>query len=115
MQRLRIMLSRSNLSVFAFNAVFCVIFYCISEKVIYILRRTKINRTDMLKETVSAVGAAFVFSPFGMPIVAHGVAGLIIGTAGLHLVNGVINDIKGAGDVLQRERVQPQNQEQEEN
>jgi len=67
----------------------------------------------MLKETVSAVGTAFLFSPFGMPIVAHGVAGLIIGTAGLHLVNGVINDIKGAGDVLQRERIQPKDQAQE--
>jgi hypothetical protein len=68
----------------------------------------------MLKETVGAVGAAFVFSPFGMPILVHGVAGLIIGTVGLHLVNGVINDIKCAGDVLQRELIQPQNQKQEE-
>jgi|GEM_PF-1928204 len=93
---------------------FVLYFTSSSEKVIYILRRTKTNRTDMLKETVSAVGAAFVFSPFGMPVIAHGVAGLIIGTAGLHLVNGVINDIKGAGDVLQRERGQQQNQEQDE-
>jgi hypothetical protein len=68
----------------------------------------------MLKETVSTLGAAFAFSPFGMPIVVHGVAGLIIGTAGLHLVNGVINDIKSAGEVLQRERIQPKDQEQEE-
>ncbi|ACF11686.1 conserved hypothetical protein [Chlorobaculum parvum NCIB 8327] len=62
----------------------------------------------MLKETASAVGAAFVFSPIGMPIVAHGLAGLLVGTATLHVVNGVINDVKGAGDTLRRERIQPQ-------
>lgn len=57
----------------------------------------------MLKETVNTIGAAFALSPLGLPIVAHGVAGLIIGTAGLHLVNGVINDIKSAGDTIKRE------------
>ncbi|MBN1928789.1 MAG: hypothetical protein JW764_04550 [Chlorobiaceae bacterium] len=61
----------------------------------------------MLKETASAVGTAFVFSPFGMPIVAHGLAGLLVGTATLHVVNGVINDVKGAGDTLRREKIQP--------
>ncbi|HHE32387.1 MAG TPA: hypothetical protein ENL07_07120 [Chlorobaculum parvum] len=60
----------------------------------------------MLKETASAVGAAFVFSPIGMPIVAHGLAGLLVGTATLHVVNGVINDVKGAGDTLRRESIQ---------
>jgi hypothetical protein len=57
----------------------------------------------MLKETVNTVGAAFALSPLGLPIVAHGVAGLIVGTAGLHLVNGVINDLKGAGDAFRHE------------
>ncbi|NTU53186.1 MAG: hypothetical protein HGA97_05690 [Chlorobiaceae bacterium] len=67
----------------------------------------------MLKETATVAGTAFVFSPFGMPLLVHGVAGLIVGTAGLHLVNGVINDLKGAGDAIRRDRVQPGNQEEE--
>jgi hypothetical protein len=37
MPHLHIMLSKSNLLVLAINAFFYVIFYCISEKVIYIL------------------------------------------------------------------------------
>lgn len=68
----------------------------------------------MLKETTSAVVTAFAFSPLGMPIVAHGFAGLLVGTATLHVVNGVINDVKGAGDALQREQIQPRVREEEE-
>lgn len=68
----------------------------------------------MLKETANAVGAAFMFSPLGMPVLVHGFAGLIVGTAGLHLVNGVINDIKGAGDALQRDRIKPAIREKDE-
>ena len=68
----------------------------------------------MLKETASAVGTAFAFSPLGMPIVAHGLAGLLVGTATLHVVNGVINDVKGAGDALKREQIQPRDQQEEE-
>lgn len=66
----------------------------------------------MLKETAGAVGTAFVFSPFGMPIVAHGLAGLLVGTATLHVVNGVINDVKGAGDAIRRERIQPKDDQE---
>ena len=56
-----------------------------------------------IKQTVNTLGTAFAFSPFGMPLFAHGVAGLIVGTVGLKLVNGVLNDIKGAGDALHQE------------
>jgi hypothetical protein len=66
----------------------------------------------MIKETVGAVGTALMLTPFGMPLVAHSVAGLIVGTVGLNLINGVINDIKGAGDALQRERVQPREEQE---
>ena len=48
----------------------------------------------MIKQTVNALGTAFAFSPFGMPLVVHGVAGLIVGTAmgccGFSTVYGVI-------------------------
>jgi hypothetical protein len=57
----------------------------------------------MIKKTVGAVGTALMLTPFGMPLVAHSVAGLIVGTVGLNLINGVINDVKGAGDALQQE------------
>ncbi|NTW53065.1 MAG: hypothetical protein HGB22_10840 [Chlorobiaceae bacterium] len=50
----------------------------------------------MLKEAAGAVGTAFIFSPIGLPIVAHGLAGLLVGAAGLHVVNLFLNDIKGA-------------------
>ncbi|NTU58345.1 MAG: hypothetical protein HGB00_05425 [Chlorobiaceae bacterium] len=50
----------------------------------------------MLKEAAGAVGTALVFSPIGMPIVVHGFAGLLVGAAGLHVVNLFLNDIKTA-------------------
>lgn len=67
----------------------------------------------MLKETATAVGAALMFSPLGMPVLVHGLAGLLVGTAGMHIVNGVINDVKGAGDALKRDRVQPGTREED--
>jgi hypothetical protein len=50
----------------------------------------------MLKEAACIAGAAFMFSPIGMPFTAHGIAGLIVGTAGLHLANTIVEDIKDA-------------------
>ena len=65
-----------------------------------------------IKQKVNTVGAAFAFSPFGLPLVVHGAAGLLVGTMGLKLVNGVINDLKGAGDTLQQQMGNPDESEQ---
>lgn len=56
----------------------------------------------MIRKTVKTVGTAFVFSPFGMPLLVHGAAGLLVGAVGLNLLNGVINDVKSAGDICKK-------------
>ncbi|HWQ26778.1 MAG TPA: hypothetical protein VN367_08355 [Chlorobaculum sp.] len=58
----------------------------------------------MLKEAAGAVGTALIFSPIGLPIVAHGFAGLIVGAAGLQVVNLFLTDIKGAVDGLTQDK-----------
>jgi hypothetical protein len=68
----------------------------------------------MIRETVKTVGTAFVFSPLGMPLLVHGAAGLLVGTVGLNLLNGVIKDVKSAGDVLQQEMNKPGDRQQDE-
>ena len=50
----------------------------------------------MLKEAAGVAGAALVFSPIGMPIVAHGLAGLLVGNIGLYVVDVFLKDIRGA-------------------
>jgi hypothetical protein len=50
----------------------------------------------MLKEAAGVAGAALVFSPIGMPIVAHGLAGLLVGNLGLYVVDVFLKDIRGA-------------------
>jgi len=67
-----------------------------------------------IKQTVNTAGAAFAFTPFGLPLVVHGAAGLLVGTMGLKLVNGVINDLKGAGDALQQQMGNPEESQQDE-
>jgi hypothetical protein len=52
----------------------------------------------MLKEAASVAGAALLFSPLGMPFAAHGLAGLLVGTAGLYVADTLLKDIKGAMD-----------------
>jgi hypothetical protein len=67
-----------------------------------------------IKQTVNTVGTAFAFSPFGLPLVVHGAAGMLVGTMGLKLVNGVINDLKGAGDALQQQMGKTDESQQDE-
>jgi hypothetical protein len=61
----------------------------------------------MLKETASVAGAAIIFSPLGMPIVAHGLAGLVVGNLGLYLVDVVLKDIKNSLDSAEVEERPP--------
>lgn len=50
----------------------------------------------MLKEAAGVAGAALIFSPIGMPIVAHGLAGLLVGNIGLFVVDVFLKDIGSA-------------------
>ncbi|HWR02048.1 MAG TPA: hypothetical protein VN371_09315 [Chlorobaculum sp.] len=63
----------------------------------------------MLKEAAGVVGTALIFSPIGLPIVAHGFAGLLVGAAGLHVVNLFLNDMKGAVENLNKDDQPPGN------
>jgi hypothetical protein len=65
----------------------------------------------MLKETAGAVGTAFIFSPIGIPIVVHGIAGLLVGAAGLNVFNLFLKDINGAVDGLKQDN-QPSGNDQ---
>ena len=47
----------------------------------------------MLKEATGVAGGALLFSPLGMPFVLHGVAGAIVGGAGVFVVDSVLKQI----------------------
>lgn len=63
----------------------------------------------MLKEAAGVVGTAFILSPIGLPIVAHGFAGLLVGAAGLQIVNLFLKDINGAVQNLKQDEQPPGN------
>jgi hypothetical protein len=50
----------------------------------------------MLKEAAGVAGAAIIFSPLGFPIIAHGLAGMIVGNAGLFVVDAFLKEIRVA-------------------
>ncbi|TCD47124.1 hypothetical protein [Chlorobium sp. N1] len=50
----------------------------------------------MLKEVAGAAGGALLFSPLGMPFVLHGVAGLLVGGAGLYVADSMLKQIMDA-------------------
>jgi isoaspartyl peptidase/L-asparaginase-like protein (Ntn-hydrolase superfamily) len=50
----------------------------------------------MLKEATGAVGGALLFSPLGMPFILHGVAGLLVGGAGLYAADSMLKQIMDA-------------------
>ncbi len=47
----------------------------------------------MLKEAVGVAGGALLFSPLGVPILLHGVSGIVIGGAGLFVVDAVLKQV----------------------
>lgn len=49
----------------------------------------------MLKEAGGLVGGALIFSPIGMPILLHGVAGAVVGGAGLFVADAVLKQMAG--------------------
>ncbi len=55
----------------------------------------------MLKDAAGVAGAALIFSPVGMPLVVHGIAGLIVGNVSLFLVESFLREIGAAVDQLE--------------
>ncbi len=50
----------------------------------------------MLKEAGGLAGGALIFSPLGMPILLHGVAGVLVGGAGLFVADAVLKQVVGS-------------------
>jgi len=55
----------------------------------------------MLKEA-AGVGGALLLTPLGVPIALHGIAGIIVGGAGLFVVDAVL---KQAEDIMQNPKI----------
>ncbi|NTW62819.1 MAG: hypothetical protein HGA46_01750 [Chlorobiaceae bacterium] len=47
----------------------------------------------MIKETAAIAGGAVLFSPLSVPVMLHGVAGLLVGGAGLFIVDSVVKQL----------------------
>ena len=54
----------------------------------------------MLKEAGGLAGGALMFSPLGMPFLLHGVAGLVVGGAGLFVVDAVLKQVANTANTL---------------
>jgi hypothetical protein len=52
----------------------------------------------MLKEAAGVAGGALLFTPLGVPIALHGIAGILIGGAGLLVVDAVLKQVE---DIVQ--------------
>jgi len=47
----------------------------------------------MLKDAAAAAGGAILLTPLGMPIVMHGVAGMLVGGAGLFIADSLMKQV----------------------
>ncbi|ACD90434.1 conserved hypothetical protein [Chlorobium limicola DSM 245] len=47
----------------------------------------------MLKDAAAAAGGAILLTPLGMPFVMHGVAGMLIGGAGLFIADSLMKQV----------------------
>jgi hypothetical protein len=47
----------------------------------------------MLKDAAAAAGGAILLTPLGMPFVLHGVAGVLVGGAGLFIADSVLKQV----------------------
>ena len=50
----------------------------------------------MLKDAAAAAGGAILLTPLGMPLVMHGVAGMLVGGAGLFLADSLMKQLAEA-------------------
>jgi hypothetical protein len=56
---------------------------------------SKLNgESEMLKEATGLAGGALLFSPLGMPVLFHGLSGIVVGGAGLFVANAVVKQVK---------------------
>ncbi len=54
----------------------------------------------MLKEAGGLAGGALIFSPLGVPLLFHGLAGVVIGGAGLFVADAVLKQVVGTASKL---------------
>ncbi len=47
----------------------------------------------MLKDAAAAAGGAILLTPLGMPLVMHGVAGMLVGGAGLFIADSLMKQV----------------------
>ncbi len=47
----------------------------------------------MLKDAAAAAGGAILLTPLGMPFVLHGVAGMLVGGAGLFIADSLMKQV----------------------
>jgi len=52
----------------------------------------------MLKDAAAAAGGAILLTPLGMPFVMHGVAGMLVGGAGLFVADSLLKQVLEAMD-----------------
>ena len=55
----------------------------------------------MLKDAAAAAGGAILLTPLGMPFVMHGVAGMLVGGAGLFVADSLLKQVLEAMDTSQ--------------
>ncbi len=66
----------------------------------------------MIKEAGGLAGGALIFSPLGMPFLLHGVAGILVGGAGLFVVDAVVKQVVDTASKLIPQSGTPESGEQ---
>ncbi|MBN1279141.1 MAG: hypothetical protein JW989_05115 [Chlorobiaceae bacterium] len=56
----------------------------------------------MLKDAAAAAGGAILLTPLGMPFVMHGVAGMLVGGAGLFVADSLLKQVLEVMDTSQQ-------------
>lgn len=56
----------------------------------------------MLKDAAAAAGGAILLTPLGMPFVMHGVAGMLVGGAGLFVADSLLKQVLEVVDTSQK-------------
>jgi hypothetical protein len=47
----------------------------------------------MIKEAAGLAGGVLLFPPLGMPVMLHGIAGIVVGGAGLFVADAVLKQV----------------------
>jgi hypothetical protein len=73
--------------------------------------QSKLSGGFMLKEAGGIVGGALVFSPLGVPILLHGLAGVVVGGAGLFVADAVVKQVVGVVNDMASQQHPPEESE----